>query len=161
MTFIDRTVVLRDDAIIDCLIRWVQLTTWHQLSTTDKPWTAPVYVLGHSWPTFSLTLPVQSALFTLLWAEFLYFAQCPKHQGGVNSFRVTLHRIFVNPSRALSQKCQCVLNQLIDWLITTDVGAEIILLVSQNTMACDVGPASRQNANELAHRKYINSRLHY
>ena len=27
-------------------------------------------MLGHSWPTFSLFLPVQSSLFTLPWAEF-------------------------------------------------------------------------------------------
>ena len=43
--------------------------SWHQLSTKAQPWIAPVSVLGNSWPTFSLFLPVQSSLFTLLWAE--------------------------------------------------------------------------------------------
>ena len=40
------------------------------MSTVAQSWTAPVSVLGHSWPTFSLFLSVQSALFILRWAEF-------------------------------------------------------------------------------------------
>ena len=45
-------------------------TSEHQLSTIAQPWTAPVSVRGHSWPTFSLFLPVQSSLFLLPWADF-------------------------------------------------------------------------------------------
>ena len=52
------------------LIDWLNGFSWHQLSTIAQPWTAPVSVLGHNWPTFFLFLPVQSSLFTLLWAEF-------------------------------------------------------------------------------------------
>ena len=48
------------------LIAWLSGYSWHQLLTM-----APVSVLGHSWPIFFLFLPVQSCLFTLLWAEFL------------------------------------------------------------------------------------------
>ena len=51
------------------LIDWLNEGSWHQLSTIAQPWTAPVSLLGHSWPTFSLFLPVQSSLFTLLSAE--------------------------------------------------------------------------------------------
>ena len=36
---------------------------------TMQPLTAPVSVLGHSWPTFPLSPPVHSSLFALLWAE--------------------------------------------------------------------------------------------
>ena len=40
------------------------------LLTIAQSWTAPVSVLGHSRPFFSLSLSVQSSLFTLLSAEF-------------------------------------------------------------------------------------------
>ena len=72
------------------LIAWLNGCSWPQLSTIAQPWTAPVSVLGHSWPTFSLFQPVQSFLFNFLWAQFFYFAQYPKRRGGVNNFRVTL-----------------------------------------------------------------------
>ena len=63
VTFFGRTIAVRDDAVIDCLIKWVQLAPAIDHS---QPWTAPVSVLEYSWPTFSLFLPVQSSLFTLL-----------------------------------------------------------------------------------------------
>ena len=101
--FLVRLLFLPHEAVIDWLIKWVQLLhlmmqslidwlnahSWHQLSTKAQPWTAPVSVLGHSWPTFSLLLPVQSSLFTLVWAEF-FFRPVSKTPKGVNNFRVTL-----------------------------------------------------------------------
>ena len=39
--------------MIQSLIAWLNDYSWHQLSTIAQPWTAPVSVLGHSWPTFS------------------------------------------------------------------------------------------------------------
>ena len=52
-------------------------------------------ILGHSWPTFSLFLPLQPSLYTLPWAEFFYFIQCPKRQGGCQTFesgcRITMN----------------------------------------------------------------------
>ena len=71
------------------LIAWLNECSWHQLSTKAQPCTAPVSVIRHSWPTFSLFLPVQSFLFPFLWAEIFYFVQCPK-LWDVNNFRVTL-----------------------------------------------------------------------
>ena len=50
--------------MMQSLIDWLNEYSWLQL-----PCAAPVSVLGHSWPTFSLFLPVHSSLFTLLWAE--------------------------------------------------------------------------------------------
>ena len=75
------------------LIAWLNGYSWHQLLTIAQTWTAPVSVLGHSWPTFSLFLPVQSSLFTLLWAEFFVSSSVQNAQGGVNNFRVTLVRM--------------------------------------------------------------------
>ena len=68
--------------MMQSLIDWLNECSRHLPSTIARPWTAPVSVLGHNWPTFSLFLPVQSSLFTLLWAEFFWFFQCPKGQGG-------------------------------------------------------------------------------
>ena len=56
--------------MIQSLIAWFNEHSGHQLSTIAQPWTASVSVRGHSWPTFSLFLPVQSSLFTFLCAEF-------------------------------------------------------------------------------------------
>ena len=72
--------------MMQSLIDWLNEHSWLQL-----PWTAPVSVLGHSWPTFSLFLPVQSSLFNLPWAEFS-FRPVSKTRGGgvVNNLRVTL-----------------------------------------------------------------------
>ena len=42
--------------MIQSLIAWLNEHSWHHLSTKDQPWTAPVSVLGHSWPTFPLFL---------------------------------------------------------------------------------------------------------
>ena len=78
--------------MMQSLIDWLSGYSWHQLSATAQPWTAPVSVLGHSWPTFSLFLPVQSSLFTLLWAEFFFVSRSVQkgQGGGVNNFLVTL-----------------------------------------------------------------------
>ena len=50
--------------------------------------------LSPCWDTADLLsllfLPVQSSLFTLVWAECFDFAQRPKRRGGVNNFSVTL-----------------------------------------------------------------------
>ena len=46
-----RTIALRDDAVIDCLIKWV---LWAPAVDIAQPLTAPVSVLEHSWPTFSI-----------------------------------------------------------------------------------------------------------
>ena len=54
-----------------------------------------LFVLGHSWPTFSLFFyqsssiqfnSVQFFLFPLLWAVFFCFTQRPKRQGGIPSY---------------------------------------------------------------------------
>ena len=82
-TFFSRTIAFRQDPVVDWLIKWL-------LSTIAQSWIALVPVLGQGWPTFSLFLPIQSSLFTFLWAEFFLFVQCPKRQGGVNKVRVTL-----------------------------------------------------------------------
>ena len=52
------------------LIAWLNGYSWHQLSTIAQSWTALVSMLRHSWPTFSLFLPFQPSLFTLLSTEF-------------------------------------------------------------------------------------------
>ena len=71
----------RPYSIINSLIAWLNEYSWHQLSTIAQPWTAPVSVLEHSWPTFSLFLPVQCSLFTLLWAEFWISSSVKNAQG--------------------------------------------------------------------------------
>ena len=56
--------------MMQSLIAWLNGCSWHLPLTMAQPWTAPVSVLGHNRPTFSLFLPVQSSLFTLPWTEF-------------------------------------------------------------------------------------------
>ena len=94
-TFFDTTIALPDDAVVDWLIKLLQLLylmmrslidwsnkySWRLHLTIAQPWTAPVFVLGHSWPTFSLSLPVQSSLFTLLWAEFFISSSVQNAKG--------------------------------------------------------------------------------
>ena len=75
--FFGRTIALRHAAVIDCLIKWM-------LSTIAQPWTAPVSVLGHRWPTFSLFPPGQSPLFAFAMSRIFYLVQCSKRQGGVS-----------------------------------------------------------------------------
>ena len=58
--------------MMQSLIDWLNECRWHQLSTIAQPWTIPVSVREHSWPIFSLFLPVQSSLFPWLWAEMLF-----------------------------------------------------------------------------------------
>ena len=66
------------------LIAWLNECSWRLLSTIAQPWTVPVSVLGPSWPTFSLFLPVQSSLFpSLLWAE-LFTAPSMQNAKGVS-----------------------------------------------------------------------------
>ena len=55
--------------MMQSLIAWLNEYSWHQLSALAQSYMALVSVLGHSWPNFSLSLPVQSSLFTLPWAE--------------------------------------------------------------------------------------------
>ena len=67
--------------------------SWCRMSTIAQPWTAPVSVLEHSWPTFSLFLPVQSSLFTLPRAECFVSSSVQNAKEGVNHFRVTLEYV--------------------------------------------------------------------
>ena len=68
VTFFDLTNGLRHSSVIDCFIKWVQLTSACDHSPALNH--TPVSVLGHSWPTSSLFLPDQYSLFTFLRAEF-------------------------------------------------------------------------------------------
>ena len=86
--FFGKIIALRDDAVIDCLIKWAQLA--HAVDHNPalnhpclRAWTPLSY-----FP--SLFLPVQSSLFTLLWAEFFISASVQNAKGDVNNFRVTL-----------------------------------------------------------------------
>ena len=47
-------------AMMQSLIDWLNECSWRLLSTIAQPWTAPVSVLGHSWPTFSLSVSTSS-----------------------------------------------------------------------------------------------------
>ena len=92
--------------MMQSLIAWLNEYSWHQLFTIAQSWTAPVSLLGHSWPTFFLFLPIESFLFTLLWAEFfISFSVQNARGGGVSNFRVTLICIlnvfFADPSFAI------------------------------------------------------------
>ena len=67
------------------------------VDTSCRPWPSLEPLLSPCLDTgaqltyfFSLSSPVESSLFTLLWGDCFYFAQCPKRQGGVNNFRMTL-----------------------------------------------------------------------
>ena len=72
-----KTIALRDDAVIDCLINGL-------LFTIAQPWTAPVSVPGHSWSTFSFCLPVQSSLFAM--KRIFHFAHSVQNaKGGVKN----------------------------------------------------------------------------
>ena len=82
-----RTIVLRDEAVIDCLIKWVQLAPAVDHSPVLncpglRAWTQLTYLLSSS------TSAVVSLRFAM--SRVFYFPQCPKRQGGVNNFRVTL-----------------------------------------------------------------------
>ena len=82
-----RTIVLPDDAVIDCLIKWAQLAPAVDHSPAlNRP-------CLHAWTqlTYFLSSPI-SSVFPLHFAmsRIFHFAQCPKRQGGVNNFRVTL-----------------------------------------------------------------------
>ena len=87
VTFFGRTIVLRDDAVIDCLIKWVQ---WppavdHSPALNRlclRAWTQLTYF--HSFSASSV-FPLHFAM-----SRISYFIQCPKRHGGVNNFRVTL-----------------------------------------------------------------------
>ena len=81
--------------MMQSLIDWLNQQSWRLLSTIAQSWTAPVSVLGHSWPTFSLFLPVQSSLFTLLWTEFFIPSTIQNAEGGVNNIRVTLLSLII------------------------------------------------------------------
>ena len=93
------------------LIAWLDACSWHQLSTIAQPWTAPVSVLEHSWPTFSLSLPVQSSLFTSLWVEFFISSSFQNVKRSFSSKRAANYLeitpggkssdIFVTPGRLL------------------------------------------------------------
>ena len=87
ITFSGRTIALRDAAVVDCLIKRVQLTPAvdHSLAL-DCPrlraWTQLTYFLSFS---ISSVVPLH---FTM--NKISFFAQCPKDQGSVNNFRMTL-----------------------------------------------------------------------
>ena len=67
--------------MMQSLIVWLNGLPWHLLSTIAQPWTAPVSVLGQSWPTFSLFFTSSVFPFHFAISRTFYFAQCPKHQG--------------------------------------------------------------------------------
>ena len=77
-TFFDTTIALRGDAAIDCLIKWVQLTTAVDHSPALncpclRVWTQLTYFLSFS----------TSSVFSLPFAMsgIFYFSQCPKRKG--------------------------------------------------------------------------------
>ena len=73
------------------LIDWFNESIWHLLSIVAQLWTAPLSVLGHSWPTFFLCPAFQYSLFTLLWAEFFLSSIVQNAKGeDVNNFLVAL-----------------------------------------------------------------------
>ena len=77
-TFFGKTTALRGDAVIDCLVRWVQWApaVYHSPSLDRSclhAWTQLTYL-------FSL-LPVQSSPFYFAMSRIFYFAQCPNRQG--------------------------------------------------------------------------------
>ena len=80
VTFFGRTIALPDEAVIDWLIKRAQLTP----AVGHSP---AASVLGHSWPTFSLSLPVQSSLFTLLSAECFLSRPVSKTPMGCQQFQ--------------------------------------------------------------------------
>ena len=67
--------------MMQLVIAWLNKYSRRQLSTIAQPWTGPVFVLKPSWPTFSLFLPVQFSLFTLLWAEFFISSSIQNAKG--------------------------------------------------------------------------------
>ena len=101
--FFGGTIAWRDDALIDwltdSLIHWSIDWLIDQMSAADT-----CFRPQPSWPIFSLFLPVQFSLFTLLYEQnslrslssfccmswIFYFTQCPKRQGGVNNSRMIL-----------------------------------------------------------------------
>ena len=86
-TFCDRTVALHDDAVVDCLIKWVQLTS----AVDHNPALNRPCLRAWTQLTYSPSLSTSSIFpLPLAISRIFYFAQCPKRQGGVNNFRVTL-----------------------------------------------------------------------
>ena len=81
--------------MMESLIAWLKEYIGHLPSTIALSWTALASVLGHSRPSFSLFLPVQSSLFVLPWVVFC-FIQCVQNARGrgVNNFFVAL--LFAN-----------------------------------------------------------------
>ena len=86
--FFGRTIVYM---MMQSLIAWLNECSWHQLSTIPSPKPPPVSVLGHSWPTFSLFLPVHSSL---CHEQSFLFRPVSKTPRGVNNCRVTLIYIY-------------------------------------------------------------------
>ena len=78
-TFFGKTNAL---GVMQWLIAWLNNCSWHLLLTIAQFWAAPVFVLGHSWPAFSLFLPVQSFLFSLLSTEFFISPSVQNAEGG-------------------------------------------------------------------------------
>ena len=87
VTFIGRTIAWRDEAVIDCLIKWVQLASAVDHSpalnrSCLRAWTQLAYFLSFSTNSVFLLHFGMSRIF--------YFTQCLKRQGGVNNLRVIL-----------------------------------------------------------------------
>ena len=89
-SYFTRTVAsLPDDAIIDCLIKWVQLAPAVDRNRPClRAWTQLTYFL-------SFFLPIQSFLFTSVWAKFFISSSVQNAKEGVNNFRMTLVIIIV------------------------------------------------------------------
>ena len=77
------TVELYVHFVTDRLIDWLNEYSWHQLLTIAQPclriWTQLTYFLSSS--VFSLHFAM---------SRIFYLVQCPKRQGRINNFRVTL-----------------------------------------------------------------------
>ena len=93
VTFLGRTIALRYDLVIDCLIKWVQLAPACDHSPSPEPPLSPCLDTADLLSLFFYQFNLPSSL---CFEQNFYFAQCPKRQEDVNNFRVTLVELLLS-----------------------------------------------------------------
>ena len=85
--------------MMQSLIAWLNECSWHLLSSFDHS-LALNYPCLRAWTQLTHILCSTSSVFPLYFAmsKSFHFVQCPKRQGGVNSFTVTLVYTTIQPS---------------------------------------------------------------